>query len=63
LHGGGPVHAGVRNVGHFPGVSRFHHAAHFRRGFRGSGVYAYYGDYSCWRWLPSRWGYVRVWVC
>jgi hypothetical protein len=26
-------------------------------------VYAYYGDYSCWRWLPSRWGYVRVWVC
>jgi hypothetical protein len=50
-------------VARFDGVGRFHHVAHFRRGFRASGVYADYGDYGCWSWFPSRRGYVRVWVC
>jgi len=57
------VHGGFRSVGHFHGVGRFHHVVHFRRGFRGFGVYADYSYYGCWRWFPSRRGYVRVWVC
>jgi hypothetical protein len=27
------------------------------------GIYAYYDDYGCWRWFPTRLGYRRVWVC
>jgi len=72
-HGGGHAfHAGVHSVGHahggftaahFGGVGRFHHVARVHRGFRGVGIYAYYDDYGCWRWFPTRLGYRRVWVC
>jgi hypothetical protein len=65
FHGGSHRmgHHGGFRVGHFRGVGRFHHVGHFRRGFRGFGVYAYSGYYGCWRWVPTRWGYVRIWVC
>ena len=63
LHSVGHGPGGFHSVAHVGGVGRFHHVAHFRRGFRGFGVYAYYGDDGCWRWLPTRRGYVRVWVC
>jgi hypothetical protein len=33
-----------------------------RFGFWGGGLYAY-NSYSCWRWYPGIYGYVRVWVC
>ena len=72
-HGGGHAfHAGVHSVGHahggftaahFGSVGRFHHVARVHRGFRGVGIYAYYDDYGCWRWFPTRLGYRRVWVC
>jgi hypothetical protein len=64
---------GARMGGH--GMSRafaFHgggqfHRGRFHRGFRsfafyGGPVYAY-SDYSCWQWYPSRYGYVRIWIC
>ncbi|HEY3146981.1 MAG TPA: hypothetical protein VGJ75_11555, partial [Dongiaceae bacterium] len=65
FHGGfhGMGHHGGFRVGHFSGIGRFHHVGHFRRGFRGFGLYAYSGYYNCWRWVPTRWGYVKVWVC
>ena len=70
VHSVGHVHGGFHSVSHVGGAFRtvghlcgFHHIAHFRRGFRGFGAYAYYDDYGCWRWFLSRWGYVRAWVC
>jgi hypothetical protein len=70
-HGGHGFHGGFHRVGqhggfrvgHFRGLGRFHHVGHFRRGVRGFGVYAYSGYYGCWRWVPTRRGYVRIWVC
>lgn len=44
----------------------------FHGHFRGGGHIAFRGArfisvapivVSCWRWVPSRWGYVKVWVC
>ena len=54
-----------RRLAHFAG-GHFR-GGHFHRGFRrfgfwGGGLYAYSG-YSCWRWYPGIYGYVRVWVC
>ena len=40
------------------------HFRDFGQGFRfyGAPVY-YYGDYGCWRWVPTRFGPAKVWVC
>jgi hypothetical protein len=48
FHGGG-----FRHFGGFGGA-RFY-----------GGYYPYYAyGYSCWRWVPTRWGGVaRIWVC
>ena len=54
VHSVGHVHGGFHSVSHVGGAFRtvghlcgFHHIAHFRRGFRGFGAYAYYDDYGC----------------
>ena len=36
---------------------------HFHRGRFFVGGYGLYGYDSCWRWVPSVYGYRRVWVC
>ena len=46
---------------------RFHHFRHFRHfaHFRHRHVLfaSAIGVGSCWRWVPTRWGWHRVWVC
>jgi hypothetical protein len=46
---------------HFHHFARFHHFAHFRhrRILFASAI----GVGSCWRWVPTRWGWHKVWVC
>ena len=39
------------------------HGGHSYGGFRFYGAPVYYGGYSCWRWVPTRFGYAKVWVC
>ncbi len=60
-----PTVASARAGGHaFHGGCHFQGSV-FRHGefrFRGGPVFAY-GGYSCWRWVPTRWGYARIWVC
>jgi hypothetical protein len=41
----------------FVGNRRFHRGRFF------VGGYGFYGYDSCWRWVPSVYGYRRVWVC
>ena len=53
------VHAGGLRVAH---VGGFHHFRGFRRvAVFGAPIYAY-GD-SCWRWIPTRWGWRQLWYC
>jgi hypothetical protein len=40
-------------------ANRFHHRRFF---VGGVGLYGY-GYGSCWRWVPTVYGYRRVWVC
>src|SRR6516164_10783781 len=46
---------------HFHRFHRFHHFAHFRH--RHVLFASAIGVGSCWRWVPTRWGLHRVWVC
>jgi hypothetical protein len=61
--GGYGYHHGIDHDRH-----GYHHGSHgnFNHGglhrHRGVGVFApYYA--SCWRWVPSRLGYVKAWIC
>jgi hypothetical protein len=64
-HGGHfAFHHGGMRVAHFHHFGRFHrfHRFGFRRfAFAGGPNYAYGG--SCWRWVPTRWGWRRHWYC
>jgi hypothetical protein len=46
---------------HFVHFHNFHHFAHFRH--RHLLFASAIGVGSCWRWVPTRWGWHRVWVC
>ena len=46
---------------HFARFHGFHHFAHFRH--RHVLFASAIGVGSCWRWVPTRWGWHRVWVC
>jgi hypothetical protein len=46
---------------HFHHFHHFHHFAHFRH--RHVLFASAIGVGSCWRWVPTRWGWHRVWVC
>ena len=50
-----------RHFAHFHHFHRFHHFAHFRH--RHILFASAIGVGSCWRWVPTRWGLHRVWVC
>jgi len=50
-------HSGIHRGAFF--APRFRH--HHRRFFVGAGFYSY--GYTCWRWVPTRFGWRRVWVC
>jgi len=54
-----PIAASAR-FWHGHGFHHHHHHGHAHfRGFRFHGpVFA-----SCWRWVPTRFGYAKVWVC
>jgi hypothetical protein len=68
--GGGPrigsfnsinkVHVGSRPIIVGNHRIRHHHRRHYPF-FVGVGAYGLYD--SCWRWLPTAYGYRRVWVC
>ncbi len=46
------------------GSIRHHHRFHHRNAFFfGVGFAGAYGYDSCWRWVPTNWGWQRVWVC
>jgi hypothetical protein len=67
-HIGGPGVGGGPRIGSFNSIRsrsiivgghRFHHRRYpFFVGVGGYGLYD-----GCWRWLPSVYGYRRVWVC
>jgi hypothetical protein len=46
---------------HFARFHHFHHFAHFRH--RHILFASAIGVGSCWRWVPTRWGWHKVWVC
>jgi hypothetical protein len=49
---------------HFAHFHRFHHFAHFHHFRHHFPIFATAaGVGSCWRWVPTRWGWHRVWVC
>jgi hypothetical protein len=55
-HGWMPRH----HFAHFDHFHRFHHFRHHFPIFASAiGV----GYSSCWQWVPTRWGWHRVWVC
>src|SRR5215831_5395146 len=49
-------------IGHRFGFHRFHRFNRFAFAsvpfFVGAGIYS-----SCWRWVPTAWGWQRVWAC
>jgi hypothetical protein len=47
---------------HGHGAHRHHHHHHGHPHFR---AFRFYGPVfaSCWRWVPTRFGYAKVWVC
>ena len=47
---------------HFHHFHRFHHFAHFRHRHILFASAIGVGS-SCWQWVPTRWGWHRVWVC
>jgi len=51
---------------HFARFDHFHHFArfhHFRHHFPIFATAIGVGVGSCWQWVPTRWGWHRVWVC
>jgi len=49
---------------HFRHFARFHHFRHFAHFRRHHLLFASaIGVGSCWRWVPTRFGWHRVWVC
>jgi len=54
----------VASAGHWGGAHRgFRHRGHWH--FYGPRFFRHHspGFASCWRWLPTRFGYAKVWVC
>jgi hypothetical protein len=47
---------------HFHHFHHFHHFAHFRHRHILFASAVGVGS-SCWQWVPTRWGWHRVWVC
>jgi hypothetical protein len=43
--------------------ARFDHFHHFRHRHHFPIFATAVGVSSCWRWVPTRWGWHRVWVC
>ncbi len=43
----------------------FHHHHHGHGHFHGSRFFRFHGPWyvSCWRWVPTRFGYAKIWVC
>ena len=62
--GWGSHHAAMVPHHHFVRFHHFHHFHHFAH-FRHRHILfaSAIGVGSCWRWVPTRWGWHRVWVC
>lgn len=58
LHVGKPIHIGKPGHVHF---RHRHHRHFFYGGIYSVGLYGAYG--TCWRWVPSAYGWRRLWVC
>jgi hypothetical protein len=58
--GGGYHHGGNHHGLHHRGNTLFHGGFHGWRGIHGlrGPIFA-----SCWRWVPTRFGYSKVWLC
>jgi len=66
MHGSGGMHSfgGAHNFGmasRWGGVHTFNHSWMPRHHFALFATAVGVG--SCWRWVPTRWGWHRVWVC
>jgi hypothetical protein len=48
---------------HFHHFAHFHRFHHFRHHFPIFATAIGVGFSSCWEWVPTRWGWHRVWVC
>ncbi len=48
---------------HFARFDHFHRFHHFRHHFPLFATAIGVGYSSCWQWVPTRWGWHRVWVC
>jgi hypothetical protein len=48
---------------HFAHFDHFRHFHHFRHRRHFALFATAVGVGSCWRWVPTRWGWHRVWVC
>jgi hypothetical protein len=48
-----------QHFAHFDHFRHFHHFRHHHFPIFATAV----GVGSCWRWVPTRWGWHRVWVC
>jgi hypothetical protein len=60
--GHGIRHAHIGGVHHFRGGLGHRRAFFGRRHFVGPVFVASVGP-TCWRWVPTAWGWRRVWVC
>ena len=54
---------GVHSWHHIVHFDHFHRFHHFRHHFPIFATAIGIGFSSCWKWVPTRWGWHRVWIC